>query len=136
MWADDVQWGKSTIHTSTDECLCDKEDAKKYVEVANACLLLMTNDYYNQGNRNDLILDLYVSVYMLGLNINNVLKHHSLYDRLDARDDEHVSDRIRRMGRYEERFDWYYMQSPNHWLYCAENMRVRGRTAEIEIVLD
>ena len=101
----------TTIHVKKDETRCDEGWIRCYIDVLNGVIARMQNGYYRQPFRNELMLNAYVSSYMLGLDIYAVLELVG-FDDLEAADDEHIDDRLSRMSNYEDRFGWSYMIDP------------------------
>ncbi len=97
---------------------CDEDSAQDYINVLNG-LIVDCARYggYKEGYRNEMILDMTVSSYMLGLNPEEVLVECFMHDGLitNGMDDEQPTDRLSKMLDYEDRFDWNYMLDPDSY---------------------
>lgn len=111
----------TTIHVTKDEVRCDDESIQDYIDVLNGVIARMQNGYYRQPYRNEMMLDAYVSSYMLGLDIYAVLELVG-FDVLEAADDEHIDDRLFRMSNYEDRFGWSYMIDPTFYKELGDQL--------------
>lgn len=92
------------------------EDGRRYCDVLNGLVSDCMHGGYCAGHRNEMILALTVSSWMLGLYPPDVLKWFVQYDLIDPdRDDERPMDRMNRMLNYTDSFDWDYMLGPEFY---------------------
>lgn len=106
-----------TISLAFDEALCDKGDAKAYVELLNGISWTCQNGGYRQGSRNTIAVDLTVAAYELGLDPFDMLEwfgNHGLI--LDDMDDEYPKARVNNVMRYAADFSWSWMIDPGQFV--------------------
>lgn len=111
-----------TYRVSADELICQETEAEGYVNVLNG----IVHDCYRthgfqEGNRNNVIVDMTVAAYMLGLDATDVLDkfvEHGILDTSD--DDEDTYDRVSTVLEYSEFFSWDWMIDPDGWVTLAQ----------------
>ena len=114
-----------TYRIVADELVCQETEAADYVAVLNgiahACY---KNDAFQEGNRNNVIVDMTVAAYMLGLSAMDVLDkfiEHSIIDPSD--DDEDTYDRVKTVLEYIQSFSWDWMIDPDGWVTLAQDYK-------------
>lgn len=96
---------------------CEPSEAPDYINVLNGLIVdCARNKGYKEGYRNEMILDMTVSSYMLGIDPEGVLECF-MHDGLitNGMDDEQPTDRMSKMLDYKSRFDWDYMLDPDSY---------------------
>ena len=112
-----------TYRISADELICQETEAESYVNVLNGIAHgCYKEDLFQQGNRNNVIVNMTVAAYMLGLDATDVLDkfiEHGIIDPCD--DDEDTYDRVKTVLDYTKRFSWDWMIDPDGWVDMARD---------------
>ena len=112
-----------TYRIVADELVCQETEAADYVDVLNgiahACY---KNDVFQEGNRNNVIVDMTVAAYMLGLSAMDVLDKFIEQGIIDpSDDDEDTYDRVKTVLEYTKSFSWDWMIDPDGWVTMAQD---------------
>lgn len=99
----------NTDTTNPKEC-----DAQDLVDVLNGISWFCQEDHgYTEGWRNELAVNLTAASYMLGLKPKEVFDQFVKDGLIDPKnDDESPYDRIDTIMNYENRFDWWWLITP------------------------
>lgn len=116
-----------TYRIVADELVCEETNAADYVDVLNGIVHdCYRNHAFQEGNRNNIIVDMTVAAYMLGLSAMDVLDKFSEHGILDVtEDDEDTYDRIKTVLDYQDSFSWDWMIDPDGWVTLAGLQRRR-----------
>lgn len=108
---------------STDKLVCPDTEAKDYVDVLNGIVHdCYRNHGFREGNRNNIIVDMTVAAYMLGLDATDVLYRFAECGILDpSEDDEDTYDRVKTVLEYTAFFNWDWMIDPDGWVTLAQD---------------
>lgn len=98
-------------HTNTSPKECDAQDL---VDVLNGISWFCQEDKgYSEGWRNELAVNLTAASHMLGLKPKEVFDQFVKEGLIDPEnDDENPDYRIDTVMDYKDRFDWYWMITP------------------------
>lgn len=98
--------------------LCDLSEVGDYVAMMNGIAKeCHDHDFYCEGNRNWIAVDLTVGARMLGLDPFEVLDAFVKENLIDPNlDDEDTRDRIERVDGYDHAFDWDWMIEPDYFV--------------------
>jgi hypothetical protein len=111
-----------TYRIVADELVCQETEAADYVDVLNGIAHgCYKEDLFQQGNRNNVIVDMTVAAYMLGLDATDVLDkfiEHSIID--PCVDDEDTYDRVKTVLEYTKSFSWGWMIDPDSMVALAQ----------------
>jgi len=111
-----------TYRIVADELVCQDTEAESYVAVLNGIVHdCYRNHAFQEGNRNNVIVDLTVAAYMLGLGVFDVLDklvQNGVIDPDD--DDEDPYDRAETVLLYDKSFSWDWMIDPDGWVTLAQ----------------
>ena len=102
----------ATIEVLHDQALSD-DDAASLIDILNGLVYLCAHhNWFSPGHRNEVILNITVSAWMLGLNPENTLDEFVSINIIDPhKDDEDTFTRMRRMLNYTDRFSFDYMMN-------------------------
>lgn len=104
------------INIAKDEVMCDEDEAKRYVDVLNGLSYHCQEGGWRLGWRNEVIVNLTVSAYQLGLDAVEVLNKFIDNGLIDpATDDESTFARVSTVLDYSWRFDWGWMIDAAEW---------------------
>lgn len=112
-----------TYRIVADELVCGETDAADYVAVLNGIVHdCYRNHAFREGNRNNIIVDMTVAAYMLGLSAIDVLDKFAEHGILDlSEDDEDTYDRVSTVLLYDNDFCWSWMINPDGWVALAQD---------------
>jgi hypothetical protein len=101
------------------------EEAQDFVDVLNGVVDYLNNVHgYNEGVRNEVMLDITVCMYVLCLPYKDTLNTFRELDLVsDDRDDEDPEVRMRRALDYSDRFTYDYMIDPNYYRERGKELR-------------
>ena len=122
---------KFVFHVNKDDVCCEEEDIKDYVDLLNGISYACGNGAFKSGHRNQIVLDLTVASYKLGLDAIDVLAKFVERVLIDEHnDDEDTWDRVSRALEYHNRFSWQYMIDPEDFCklkndYIVDDLRVQ-----------
>lgn len=92
-----------------------------YVQVLNGLAAKCAEGGYDVGWRNDIIVDLTVAAYLLGVEPECVLDDFVYTDLIDCSDDdEDPYDRLARVLDYKPRYSWNWMIDAEWWRRVGE----------------
>lgn len=98
-----------------DTLLADDE-VQDYIDLLNGISKFCSGEGYNEGYRNEIIVNLTVGTYMLGLDPDDVLTDFNTTDLIDCSDDdEDPYTRMERVLGYTRRFCWDWMIEADWW---------------------
>lgn len=108
---------------AADDLVCPETEAESYVNVLNGIVHdCYRNHGFQEGNRNNVIVDMTVAAYMLGLDATEVLDKFVGHGVLDiSEDDEDTYDRVKTVLEYTRHFDWDWMIDPDGWVDMARD---------------
>ena len=113
--------GVTIVTIDKDKTIADEDSVQDYLDVLNGIVTECHEDGYRQGWRNEIIVNMVVSAYMLGLDpmqVLDLLKANELIK--DEDDDESPKDRVSRVWDYESSFSWDWMIDANWWSKRAD----------------
>lgn len=112
-----------TYRIVADELVCQETEAADYVAVLNGIVHdCYRNHAFKEGNRNNVIVDMTVAAYMLGLSAMDVLDKFIEHGILDpSEDDEDTYDRVSTVLLYDNDFSWDWMIDPDGWVALAQD---------------
>lgn len=101
----------------TDDVLLSKEEIDDLVSVLNGIVnACFWGHIFIPGNRNEIILNMTVSSWLLDLDPIDVLEMFIKHGVIDIeKDDENTRTRVYRMLDYTEKFSWDYMLDPEYY---------------------
>lgn len=101
---------------------CELADADDYINVLNGIAVDLHRYGYCEGSRNQCIVDMTMSAYMLGLDPRMVLDCFAVDTGLvdPTLDDEDPWDRMYRVLDYTHAFCWDWLVEPDDYLTMAE----------------
>ena len=110
-----------TYRIAADELICKETEAANYVDVLNGIAYdCHRNHAFQEGNRNNIIVDMTVAAYMLGLSAMDVLDKFVEHGILDlSEDDEDTYDRVKTVLLYANDFSLGWMIDPVGWVATA-----------------
>lgn len=105
-----------TIDIATDEIMCDECEAQRYVYVLNGLSYHCQEGGWRLGWRNEVIVNMTVSAYQLGLDAIEVLNEFVKAGIIDPEsDDESTLKRVGTVLDYSWEFSWDWMIDPAEW---------------------
>lgn len=115
--------GVTIVMIDRDKVICTEgwPNAEDYVKVLNGIVTECHEEGYRQGWRNEIIVNMVVSAYILGLDpmqVLNLLKANELIK--DEDDDEWPAVRVQRVADYQDSFSWDWMIDANWWSKRAD----------------
>lgn len=110
------------IIAKVEDIRCELAEADDYLKVLNGIVVCLHRYGYEEGARNQTIVDLTMCAYMLGLDARMVLDSLVNDVRLidPADDDEDPYDRMYRVLDYTYAFDWDWLIEPDDYLTLAD----------------
>lgn len=106
---------------------CHKDDIDQYLAVLNGIVVDCMESGYRFGYRNQIMVNLVVSSYELGLDPTSVLREFMHNNLIDERmDDERPIDRLGRIMNYTDRFCWEWMVEPEMHVDYDQKGNVNG----------
>lgn len=114
-----------TYKIAADELVCQETEAADYVDVLNGIVHdCYRNHAFQEGNRNNVIVDMTVAAYMLGLDATDVLDKFVEHGILDpSEDDEDTYDRVKTVLEYTMFFNWDWMIDPDGCVTLAQDYK-------------
>lgn len=107
---------KTEFVIKKEECRCDEDDVTSYAAVLNGIVKECSFGYWCEGFRNRVIVDMAVASWMLGIDPETTLDELVKAQVIDpAVDDEDTYDRLSRVMRYTESFEWAWMIDPDEY---------------------
>lgn len=103
------------------DAVADDQEVEGFVSVMNGIAYKCRTMGYGQGWRNEIMVNLTVASYMLGLDPEQVLDDFVSTDLIDCSDDdEDPYDRATRVLDYKRRFSWDWMIDAGWWRQVGE----------------
>lgn len=91
---------------------------------------------FQEGSRNEIILDIVVCSELLGLNALDTITDFLTTVIDPEKDDENTYDRAKRMLNYRGRFSYDYMLSPNYYYTVGLERETHGYDMKLKFVFD
>lgn len=105
-----------TIDIATDEIMCDESEAQRYIYVLNGLSYHCQEGGWRLGWRNEIVVNLTVSAWELGLDAIEVLNKFIDNGLIDpATDDQSTVGRVNTVLDYIYEFSWDWMIDAAEW---------------------
>ena len=120
---------------AADELVCQETEAADYAGVLNGIVHdCYRNHAFQEGNRNNVIVDMTVAAYMLGLDAVDVLDKFVEHGILDpSEDDEDTYERVDTVLDYKDSFSWDWMIDPGSMLYLATIHKIEDNPVRFDV---